>query len=72
MQERRLSTWESLEDALAPEMCVSDSLNVCCVAPSQIEDWAEPLRQVCDLLPITILREPDGTPIAWCTEGSAG
>jgi len=72
LRDRRLSTWEALEEALAPEMCVSDSLNGCCVAPSQVEDWAEPLRAVCDLLPITILREPDGTPIAWCTEGRVG
>lgn len=69
MRDQRVSTWESLEEALAPEMCVSDSLNGCCVAPAQIDDWAEPLRAVCDLLPITILREGDGTPIAWCAQG---
>jgi SAM-dependent methyltransferase len=71
MLEQRLSTWESLEVALAPEMSMSDSLNACCVAPSQLDAWATPLRAACDLQPITILREPDGTPIAWCTEGFA-
>ena len=69
LMEKRVSTWESLEDALAPEMRMSDSLNACCVMPSQIEEWAEPLRTACELQPITILREPNGTPIAWCTEG---
>lgn len=70
LMDRRVSTWESLEDALAPEMCVSESLDACCVAPSQIDGWAEPLRQVCDLQPITILHEADGTPIAWCASGT--
>lgn len=70
MMERRVSTWESLEAALAPERCMSESLDACCVAPSQIDRWAGPLREVCDLKPITVLREADGTPIAWCAEGN--
>jgi ubiquinone/menaquinone biosynthesis C-methylase UbiE len=69
LMEKRVSTWELLEDALAPEMQVSDSLNACCVAPSQIDAWSGPLREVCELQPITILREPNGTPIAWCATG---
>jgi ubiquinone/menaquinone biosynthesis C-methylase UbiE len=70
MMDRRVSTWESLEEALAPEMCFSKSLDACCVDPSRIDAWVEPLRTACNLLPITILREPDGTPIAWCAEGA--
>jgi ubiquinone/menaquinone biosynthesis C-methylase UbiE len=69
LMEKRVSTWELLEDALAPEMQVSGSLNACCVAPSQIDAWSEPLREACELEPITILREPNGTPIAWCATG---
>jgi hypothetical protein len=69
MMEKRVSTWESLEEALAPELQVSTSLNDRCVAPSQLESWAGPLRESCELQPITILREPNGTPIAWCTAG---
>jgi SAM-dependent methyltransferase len=72
MAEKRVSTWEALEDALAPERCVSDSLNACCVSPARIDAWLGPLRATCDLAPITILREPDGTPIAWCAAGAAG
>ena len=49
---------------------MAESLDACCVAPSQIDGWAEPLREVCALQPITILREGDGTPIAWCAEGT--
>ena len=70
LSERRVSTWESLEEALQPEMRMSDSLNACCVAPSQIEAWLEPLGAVCELQPIAVLREADGTPIAWCTGGA--
>ncbi len=65
----RVSTWESLEEALAPERCMSDSLNACAVAPSQIDAWLEPLGATCHLQPIAVLREADGTPIAWCTGG---
>lgn len=72
MMDRRVSTWESLEEALAPERCVSDSLDACCVSPAQIDAWLEPLRAACELSPITVLREPDGTPIAWCATGTAG
>jgi ubiquinone/menaquinone biosynthesis C-methylase UbiE len=69
LMEKRVSTWELLEDALAPEMQMSDSLNACCVAPAQIESWSDPLREVCEMQPITILREANGTPIAWCAAG---
>jgi len=71
MAEKRMSTWESLEEALAPERCMSDSLNACCVSPAHIDAWLEPLRASCELSPITVLREPDGTPIAWCATGTA-
>lgn len=69
LAERRSSTWELLEQALAPEMRMSDSLGACCVAPSQIDGWLEPLRAVGELEPVSILHEADGTPIAWCVAG---
>ena len=72
MMDRRVSIWDSLENALAPERCMSESLDACCVTPSQIDVWAGPLREVCELKPITVLREGDGTPIAWCAEGTRG
>ena len=68
----RVSTWETLEQALEPERSVSDSLGECCVAPSRIDEWLEPLRGACDLEPVAVLREPDGTPIAWHAAGSRG
>ena len=69
MRERRVSTWESLEDALSPEKAMAESLDACCISPARIESWAQPLRQICELQPITVLREANGTPIAWCTGG---
>jgi ubiquinone/menaquinone biosynthesis C-methylase UbiE len=69
LTEHRVSTWESLEQALLPEMQMSDSLEACCVTPAQIDAWLEPLRAVGELQPVSILREADGTPIAWCAEG---
>jgi ubiquinone/menaquinone biosynthesis C-methylase UbiE len=69
LTDRRVSTWESLEQALAPEMRMADSLEACCVAASQIDTWLEPLRAVAELQPVTILHEADGTPIAWCARG---
>jgi ubiquinone/menaquinone biosynthesis C-methylase UbiE len=67
--DRRVSTWESLEQALAPEMRMSDSLEACCVAESQMDGWLEPLRTVAAMQPVTVLHEADGTPIAWCARG---
>jgi SAM-dependent methyltransferase len=68
-RERRVSTWEALEDALAPESCVSKSLHASCVEAPRIGEWLVPLNAICKLAPVDILREPDGTPIAWRTEG---
>jgi ubiquinone/menaquinone biosynthesis C-methylase UbiE len=70
MLEKRVSTWESVADALAPEMRMAESLDACCVAPAQIDGWVDTLRGACTLKPVTILREADGTPIAWCAEGT--
>lgn len=70
LKEKRVSTWEALEEALAPEQCVSDSLNACCVAPAQIDAWLAPLRRVCELDPVGVLREPNDVPIAWRAGGA--
>jgi SAM-dependent methyltransferase len=65
LRDKRVSTWESLEEALAPEMCIAESLDAACVAPSELEAWLAPLRAEFDPLPVSILREADDTPIAW-------
>lgn len=66
---RRAAIWVAIEDALTPERCVAESLTVCCVAPSQMEEWLAPLRSVCELMSVSVLREPSGVPIAWKIEG---
>jgi SAM-dependent methyltransferase len=72
LMEKRVATWEALEEALAPERSVSDSLNDACVAPAQIDEWLDPLRQVGALDPVSVLRETNGDPIAWRTVGARG
>ena len=63
MQRARL--WSALEDALAPERCIAASLEACCVARSDLDEWLEPLCAVCNLSSLTVLQTPDGAPIAW-------
>jgi hypothetical protein len=55
---------------LAPERCLAESLNQACVDPADIGDWLTPLAQVFDLDEPGVLREVDGTPIAWRIMGS--
>jgi SAM-dependent methyltransferase len=64
-QAERVALWKALEDALAPERCLAESLNACCVDPADIEEWIEPLRVDWALQAISLLREQDGGPIAW-------
>jgi SAM-dependent methyltransferase len=66
---RRVAIWTAVEEALAPERCVADSLKASCVAAENLESWSAPLRSLGALQPITALHEPDGTPIAWRIEG---
>jgi SAM-dependent methyltransferase len=68
-QREKTAIWTSIEDALAPELCLGESLSARCVSPERLEQWLLPLRALCDLKPVTLLREADGTPIAWRIEG---
>jgi SAM-dependent methyltransferase len=69
-QQERIAIWNAIEDALAPERCLASSLNANCVAPAEINEWLGALRDVCVLMPVAVLREPNGDPIAWKIEGS--
>jgi hypothetical protein len=66
----RIAIWTAIEDALAPEQCLAESLNQACVDPADIGDWLAPLKQVFDLDEPGVLRETDGTPIAWRITGA--
>jgi SAM-dependent methyltransferase len=68
-QGERIAIWNAIEDALAPERCLAGSLDACCLAAPAIEEWVGPLRDVCELRPIAVLREPNGDPIAWSVTG---
>jgi SAM-dependent methyltransferase len=69
-ERERIAIWNAIEEALAPERCLAESLNACCVVPPELDEWLGPLRRVCELLPVSVLREPNGDPIAWMIEGT--
>jgi ubiquinone/menaquinone biosynthesis C-methylase UbiE len=67
--QERVAIWAAIEDALAPERCLGESLNEACVDPAEIDEWLAPLERICELAPPLVLREADGTPIAWRISG---
>jgi SAM-dependent methyltransferase len=64
-QRERLAIWNALEDALAPERCIAESLQACHVSSADFERWLQPLRTVCAAVTHGIQREPGGCPVAW-------
>lgn len=65
----RGAAWNALEDALAPERTILEALDSCCVDPEELDGWLGPLRQFCAVTTISVLRKPNGDPIAWRIEG---
>jgi hypothetical protein len=73
--ENRAAIWKAIEQALAPEHCVAHALAGCCVSEPQLDSWLAPLRVIGASIPVSVLREPNGNPIAWkiqATRASAG
>ena len=68
----RNTIWHAIEEALAPELCIAQPLTACFVAPIELDDWSASLRQVCDAMRVSVLREPNGDPIAWRIDGTRG
>ena len=68
--EQRSAAWSAVEEALWPERTVLEALDACCVAPEELEGWLGPLRQFCAVTSVSILRKPNGDPIAWRIEGT--
>src|SRR5687768_1515040 len=46
-QRERFAIWNALEDALAPERCIAESLRSCHVNPVDLDRWLQPLRGAC-------------------------
>ena len=42
-----------------------------CVSEASLDQWLEPLRAVCALMAVSIVREPQGVPIAWKIEAQS-
>ena len=70
-QQERMAIWNAIEEALAPERCLADTLNACCVGPEELDEWLAPLQSVCGVSPVGVVRESCGEPIAWRIEGVA-
>jgi len=67
--QERMAIWNAIEEALAPERCLADALNACCVGPEELDEWLAPLRGCCELQAVLVLRETNGDAIAWRIEG---
>jgi ubiquinone/menaquinone biosynthesis C-methylase UbiE len=65
----RSAIWNAVEEALTPECCLAEALNACCVSRQRLEAWLEPLRAVSGVTSVSILRERDGSPVAWKIDG---
>jgi len=65
----REAAWSALGVALSPELTILEALDSCCVAPEELEGWLGPLRQFCAVTSTSVLRKPDGSPIAWQIDG---
>jgi SAM-dependent methyltransferase len=65
----RLAIWKAVEDALAPEQWMLEALEVSCVSPAGLAAWLQPLRQFLDVKIVSVVREPNGDPIAWRIDG---
>jgi SAM-dependent methyltransferase len=61
----RSAIWSAVEVALAPERAILEGLDASCVAPHRLERWLGPLRRHCEVKPASVLRKPNGEPIAW-------
>ncbi len=66
----RGAMWSAIEVALAPERAILEAMDVCCVAPEEIDGWLAPLRRDCELTCVAALRRPNGEPIAWRIDGT--
>jgi SAM-dependent methyltransferase len=66
----RLQVWKAVVDALAPELFMLDSLELCCVEDRSIDSLIKPLEEAFDLDPPRALKTRQGEPIAWVIEGA--
>lgn len=68
-QRERAAIWNAIEEALAPEICLAEALQSSCIAPPDLDRWLMPLRAVGEVTTVSVLREPNGAPIAWNVSG---
>ena len=64
------AAWSAVEEILAQERAILEALDSCCVAPEELDGWLGPLQQIFAITSTSILRKPNGVPIAWQIEGT--
>jgi SAM-dependent methyltransferase len=64
------AAWSAVEEILAQERAILEALDSCCVAPEELEGWLGPLQQIFAITSTSVLRKPNGVPIAWQIEGT--
>jgi SAM-dependent methyltransferase len=65
----RLQVWRAVVEALAPELCMLDSLPLCCHEERSIDDLIHPLTRSFEVKPAQVLQSGAGEPIALIIEG---
>lgn len=69
-QSNRLQIWKAVTEALAPELFMLDSLDLCCAGDQEVHDHIEPLTQWFDVRLPAVVRTRAGQPIAWEVHGT--
>lgn len=69
-QSHRLQIWQAVTEALAPELFMLDSLDLCCTDDRDIDHHIEPLTRWFDVRLPAVLRTGRGEPIAWVIHGT--
>jgi SAM-dependent methyltransferase len=67
---QRIAVWKAVEEALAPEQRILETLNMCCLAPEDLDGWLGSLRDFFQVESVSTLRKPNAEPIAWRLGGA--
>jgi hypothetical protein len=65
-----MAVWKAVEEALAPERRILETLNTCCLAPEDLDGFLGSLRNFFEVRSISTLHKPNAEPIAWRLGGA--
>jgi ubiquinone/menaquinone biosynthesis C-methylase UbiE len=69
-RDQRMAVWKAVEAALAPERRILETLNMCCLAPEDLDGFLGSLRNFFEVRSISALHKPNAEPIAWRLGGA--